>query len=121
MKRELFGAVLGIGILAATGAQAQDAAAGEKVFRTCSACHTVEAGKNKVGPHLAGAVGRKAGSVEGFSYSPALKNSEIVWNEENLAKYLADPRGFLPGNKMAFAGVKKEDDLKNLIAYLKTK
>ena len=64
-------------------------------------------------------IGRKAGSVEGFSYSDAIKNSGITWDEELLPKYLKDPKGFIAGNKMAFAGVKKDEDLKNLIAYLK--
>ena len=74
---------------------------------------------NRVGPHLVGLIGRKAASVEGFSYSDAMKNSGITWDEESLSKYLKDPEGFIVGNKMAFAGVKKDDDLKNLIAYLK--
>jgi cytochrome c len=74
---------------------------------------------NRVGPHLVGLMGRKAGSVDGFSYSDAMKNSGITWDEESLANYLKDPKGAIAGNKMAFAGVKKEDDLKNLIAYLK--
>lgn len=95
-----------------------DAAAGEKVFNQCKACHTVEAGKNRVGPSLHGVVGRKAGAVEGFKYSDAMQKSDVVWTPENLDKYLADPRGFIPGNKMAFAGVKKPEDRQNVIAYL---
>jgi cytochrome c len=102
-------------------AQAQDAAAGQKVFNSCRACHSVEPGQNKVGPTLAGVVGRKAGSVEGFNYSPAMKSADIVWTEENLAKYLKDPKAFLKGNRMVFAGVKKDEDLNNLIAFLKSK
>jgi len=118
-KHVLFGLVAGVALMAGvSSASAQDAAAGEKVFNACKACHTLEAGKNRVGPSLHGLIGRPSGSVEGFAYSPAMKNAGITWNDESLAKYLADPKGFVAGNKMAFAGVKKEDDLKNLIAYL---
>jgi len=119
-KHMLFGMALGVSLMASvSGASAQDAEAGEKVFRACKACHTLEEGKNRVGPSLHGIVGRKAGTVDGFAYSPAMKNANIVWDDENLKKYLADPKGFITGNKMAFAGVKKEDDLNSLIAYLK--
>ncbi|WP_207481518.1 c-type cytochrome [Arenibaculum pallidiluteum] len=115
----LLGLALGLGMMGATAAQAQDAKAGESFFkRACAACHTVEAGKNRVGPSLAGVVGRKAGSVDGFAYSPALKGSGLEWNDENLDKYIADPKGTVPGNKMAYAGAKNEADRKNLIAYL---
>ena len=101
-------------------AWAQDVDAGKKVFNQCRACHQIgPTAKNAVGPELNGVIGRKAGSVEGFSYSDAMKNSGITWDEESLSKYLKDPKGFIAGNKMAFAGVKKDDDLKNLIAYLK--
>lgn len=99
---------------------AGDAAAGEKVFTQCKACHTVQAGQNRVGPSLAGVVGRAAGAVEGFNYSPAMKNSGMTWTPENLDKYLADPKGAIPGNKMAFAGLKKPEDRANVIAYLAT-
>ena len=119
-KHVLFGLMAGVALMAGvSSASAQDAAAGEKVFNACKACHTLEAGKNRVGPSLHGLIGRPAGSVEGFAYSPAMKNAGVTWTDENLAKYLADPKGFVAGNKMAFAGVKKEDDLKNLIAFLK--
>ncbi len=94
---------------------------GQVVFkRTCAACHTVEPGKNRVGPSLAGVVGRKAGSVEGFKYSEPMKTSDVTWTEENIDKYLADPKGFIPGNRMAFAGVKKEDDREAVIEYLES-
>jgi cytochrome c len=106
-------------MLSAGTARAQDADAGKKVFNQCRACHVLDQTTNRVGPHLGGVIGRKAGSVEGFSYSEAMKNSGITWDEESLEKYLKDPKGAVPGNKMAFAGVKKDDDLKNLIAYLK--
>ena len=106
-------------MLSAGTARAEDADAGKKVFNQCRACHVLDQTTNRVGPHLGGVIGRKAGSVEGFSYSEAMKNSGITWDEELLEKYLKDPKGAVPGNKMAFAGVKKDDDLKNLIAYLK--
>jgi len=97
-----------------------DADKGQKVFNVCKTCHTIEAGgKNMVGPNLSGVFGRKAGAVDGFKYSEAIQKSGIVWNEETLAKYVADPKGFLPGNKMAFIGVKKDNDRADLIAYLK--
>lgn len=96
-----------------------DAEKGKKVFNKCKACHSLEAGQNKIGPSLAGVLGRAAGSVEGFKYSDAMKNSGVTWNEDSISAYLADPKGNIPGNKMAFAGLKKEDDREDLIAYLK--
>ena len=114
----LFGALLATGAASPVLAEG-DAAAGEKVFRKCKACHVVDKEQNRVGPHLVGVVGREAGAVEDFKYSKALKESGIVWDEENLKKYLADPRGFIKGNRMAFAGLKKEEDLADVIAYLK--
>ena len=102
-----------------TMASAQDAKEGESVFKKCKACHDT-AGKNKVGPALNGVVGRKAGAVEGFNYSDAMKNSGKTWDDATLDAYLADPKGYIPGNKMVFVGIKDEADRKNLIAYLKT-
>ena len=77
-----------------------------------------EAGKKGVGPSLNGLIGRQSGSLADFAYSPAMKGAGVTWNEENLLQYIADPKGFVAGNKMAFAGVKKEEDLKNVVAYL---
>ena len=106
----------------AAGAAAQDAAAGEKVFNKCKACHAVgEGSTNKVGPQLNGVVGRKAASVEGYTYSPALKKASdegLVLTEENIAKWVAGPKAFLPGNKMSFVGLPKEQEVKDVIAYL---
>jgi cytochrome c len=108
-------------MLAAAPALAEgDAAAGEKLFVKCKTCHTLEAGKNKVGPSLAGLMGRPAASVADFNYSDAMKASGITWDEATLGEYLADPKGKVPGNKMVFPGMKKDEDRANLIAYLKT-
>ncbi|MBZ0139351.1 MAG: cytochrome c family protein [Pseudorhodoplanes sp.] len=105
---------------ATSGAQAQDAAAGEKVFAVCRPCHQVgEAAKNVVGPVLNGLFGRKSGSVEGYNYSEANKNSGITWNEAVFAEYIRDPRAKIPGTKMVYAGLKDEKRTQNLIAFLK--
>jgi cytochrome c len=102
-------------------AGAQDAAAGEKVFLVCRACHQVgDNAKNAVGPVLNGLFGRKAGFVAGYTYSDANKNSGITWTEEEFTKYIQDPKGVVPGTKMAFAGVKDPQKIKDLIAYLHT-
>lgn len=94
---------------------------GEKVFKKyCTTCHTVEAGKNKIGPSLAGIIGRKSGSVPGFSYSDANKNSGVVWDEAKLDQYLTDPKAFMPNNKMTFVGLKKAEERTAVIGYLKT-
>src|SRR5215211_5313698 len=98
-------------------AQAQDAAAGEKVFAQCRACHQVgENAKNAVGPVLNGVIGRKAGSVEGYSYSPANKNSGLTWDEATFRDYIKDPRAKVPGTKMAYAGLKDEQRVNDLVA-----
>lgn len=101
-----------------------DAAAGEKVFKKCAACHMVGDGaKNKVGPILTGIIDRPAGTFEGFQYSKALlaaADEGLVWDVETLTAYLASPRKFLKGTKMTFAGLKKDDDIANVIAYLAT-
>ena len=112
-----FAAVLTMGM---SVAQAEgDAAAGEKVFKKCKACHVVDSEKNRLGPHLIGLFGRAAGSVDGFKYSKAMTESGITWDETTLDAYLADPKGYIPKNKMAFPGLKKEADRVNVIAYLK--
>lgn len=95
-----------------------DAKKGEKVFRKCKTCHEISEPKNKIGPHLVGIIGRPVGSAEGFSYSDAMKNSGLTWDVETIAKYVADPKGFIPGNKMVFVGLKKESDVEDLLAYL---
>jgi cytochrome c len=121
MKRSAFASLLVAGALALAGqsALAQDAAKGEKVYKKCKACHALEAGKKKVGPSLAGIFGRTAGSVEGFKYSKAMAGSGIVWDDKTMDEFLTKPKKVVPKNKMAFAGLKKEADRANLIAYLK--
>ena len=99
---------------------AGDAKKGEKIFKRCKACHVVDSEKNKVGPHLVGILGRDAGMVEGFKYSKAMKESGISWDAESIDQYLADPRGFIPKNRMSFPGLKKEKDRADLIAYLES-
>ncbi|MFC1458331.1 c-type cytochrome [Microvirga arabica] len=101
-------------------AQAQDAAAGEKVFAQCRACHQIgESAKNAVGPVLNGLIGRHSGSVEGYNYSPANKNSGLTWDEATFRDYIKDPRAKVPGTKMIYAGLKDEQRVNDLIAYLK--
>ena len=97
-----------------------DVAAGEKVFALCRSCHVLEDGVNRVGPSLYKVVGRKSGSVAGFSYSDANKNSGVTWTTDVLFKYLEDPKGFMPGTKMAFPGIKDAQDRANLVAYLES-
>jgi len=100
-------------------ASAQDAAAGEKVFAVCKACHQVgDNAKNAVGPVLNGLFGRSAGTVEGYNYSDANKKSGITWDEATFSEYIKDPKAKVPGTKMAFAGIKDEQKIKDLMAYL---
>lgn len=114
----LFLATAALGLASVPALAAGDAALGEKVFIKCKACHDATEGKNKVGPTLKGVVGRKAGTVEGFTYTDANKNSGITWDEATLAEYLKDPKAKVPGTKMAFAGLKDQAEIDNVIAYL---
>ena len=108
-----------LALLMPAAGRAADTAAGQTAFGKCKICHSVEAGaRSPVGPNLHGVFGRKAGSLEGFSYSAAMKNSGVVWDDDSMAKYLHDPRGSMPGNKMAFPGIKNEEEMTNLLAYL---
>jgi len=101
-------------------ARAQDAALGEKVFLKCKACHQIgEGAKNAVGPVLNGIVGRKAGTYPDYSYSDANKNSGLTWDEATLKEYLKNPRAKVQGTKMIFPGLPKDEDIDNVIAYLK--
>ena len=99
---------------------AGDPAAGQRVFTThCATCHATEAGQNKIGPSLAGIVGSKAGAVPGFNFSPAMKNTDITWDDAELDKFLANPSGDVHGTKM-FVSLPSESDRQNIIAYLHT-
>ena len=101
---------------------AADAAKGKKLFTKCKACHSVDAPKNKVGPHLVGIVGRNAGTADGYTkYSKAIKDSGIVWDEANLDKWLTNPKAMYPKTKMIYTGLKKAEDRAHVIEYLKTK
>jgi len=104
---------------ASSGALAQDADAGKSSYNKCRACHDIgEGAKNKVGPVLNGLNGRKSGSVEGYSYSDANKNSGITWNKEVFLEYIKDPKAKIPGTKMVFAGIKNDTEANNLWTYL---
>lgn len=96
-----------------------NAAAGKAVFLQCQACHSLKEGDNRVGPSLYSKIGKTAGQVPGYTYSPANKNSGVVWTEENLFTYLKNPRAFMPGTKMAFGGIADAQKRADLIAFLK--
>jgi cytochrome c2 len=115
-------AFMAVTVLAAAHAFAgDDAAAGEKLFRAkCAACHAVEPGKNKIGPSLAGIVGRPSGSVEGFKYSAANKAAGLTWDTATLDKYLLDPKAVVKGTTMPFPGDKNDSERADIIAYLGT-
>jgi cytochrome c len=114
-------AIAGIVIVAsAGGALAQDLAAGENSFKKCLPCHAVgEDAKNKVGPLLNGLDGRKSGTIEGYNYTEANKSSGITWDEAQFREYIQDPRAKIKGTKMVFAGIKNENEITSLWAYLK--
>jgi cytochrome c len=116
-------ALMVLGLAAAAPAGAQDVTAGGRVFNQCRACHTInEGGRNGVGPNLHSIVGRKTASVEGFRYSPAMREkgaSGLTWTEENLRPYLRNPREIVPGTTMAYPGLKNDQQMNDLIAYLK--
>jgi cytochrome c len=119
----LFGIVMAAGLSAPTAALADgDAVAGAKVFKKCAACHVATEAKNRVGPHLVGIVDRPVASVEGYKYSNAMTAMRMKfrhWTVEALNDYLHDPRGVVKGTKMAFAGLKKDEEVEDVIAYLK--
>ncbi|MDF1609756.1 cytochrome c family protein [Hoeflea sp. YIM 152468] len=118
----LFGAVIAAAVSVPTAALADgDAAKGAKVFKKCAACHTAVEAKNKVGPHLVDIIDRPIASVEGYKYSKAMSEyaTEVpTWTVEALEAYLRSPRGVVKGTKMAFAGLKKDDEVENVIAYM---
>lgn len=110
-----------VAVLAAVNtSSAQDAASGAKIFAQCRVCHQIGVGaKNTVGPIMNGLFGRKAGTVEGFNYSRANKESGILWDEATFSEYIKDPKKKMPGTKMVYAGLKDEKRIQDLIAYLK--
>ncbi len=125
MKSKLILASLAAIAFSVTAQAAEpDVEKGKKVFRKCKACHEVEKEKNKVGPHLINLYGRKAGALEGYKFSKAMKakgaDEGLVWNDETLTAYLTKPKAYVKGTKMAFPGLKKEKDRVNILAYLKT-
>lgn len=105
-------------MLTAAPAIAADTAAGQTQFNKCRICHSLDAGKNMVGPSLHGLFGRKAGSADDFTYSEAMKSSGIVWDDGTLTKYVRDPKEVVPGGKMAFPGIKDDQQIADLLAYL---
>ncbi len=118
MRAAIFVAVLAT--IGAGEARAQDAAAGEKVFVVCKACHQIgENAKSAIGPALNGVIGRRAGSVAGYSYSDANKDSGITWDEATFREYIRDPKAKVPGTKMIYPGLKDEQKTNDLVAFLK--
>jgi cytochrome c len=108
-------------LMSSGSAIAQDAAAGEKVFNKCRACHQIgEGAKNLVGPQMNGLIGRKAGSVEGYNYSEANKNSGFTWDEATFREYIKDPKAKMPGTKMVYNGLKQDSEIDSIVAYLKS-
>ena len=123
-KKMIISSIAAVMLLATPAFAVGDAASGEKIFIKCKACHENEQGVNKIGPTLKGIVGRKTASIADFKYSDAMaaKGAEgQVWDEATLAAYLPDPKAYVPGTKMAFAGLKNPQEVADIIAYLKTK
>jgi cytochrome c len=113
---------VGMIVSMAGNALGQDVAEGEKVFAKCKACHVADTDQNKIGPSLKGVIGRPAASRKGFKYSAAMTDAGkagMVWDEASLATYLHDPKGVIKGTKMAFAGLKTDKEIADVIAYLK--
>ena len=122
MRAAAFFAAISIVTLSTGQSLAQDAAAGEKVFAKCKACPVADTDQNKIGPTLKGVIGRTAGTLEGYKYSPAMVEAGkggMVWDDATLTEYLKSPKTVVKGTKMAFPGLKKDEDLANVIAYLK--
>ncbi len=119
MPLVLVGAAMMAGASTASAQAAGDPAKGKTVYARCAACHDLNTGATRLGPSMKGIVGRKAGSVAGFAYSPAMKAKAVTWNAQALDAYLAAPAKYIPGNRMPFAGLPNAQDRADLIAYLK--
>ncbi len=126
MSIKRYPSVFAVAILVASGfnagtarAESKDASAGRSLFvQRCAACHSLVAGQNRVGPSLAGVVGRRAGTAPGFRYSPALARSATVWNRKALDGFLTNSSAAVPGNRMPFAGLPNPADRASLVAFL---
>lgn len=112
--------ILNAGLAAGSALAAGDPKEGEKVYAKCRACHSMDAGKNGVGPSLHGVFGRKSGTLEKFAFSKAMTEKAVVWDDKTIAAYMADPKGYIPGNKMIFPGLKKASEVENLLAFMKS-
>jgi len=113
------GGVIATFVVASTPrVRAADVEKGKAVFEQCAACHSLDGSGDYDGPTLKGVIGRKAGSLEDYRYSAAMKRSDVTWDAGSLDKYVADPQAFIPGNRMAFAGISEKTQRDDLIAYL---
>ncbi|WP_293947517.1 cytochrome c family protein [Sneathiella sp.] len=122
MKLMTLGLSLALSLTATSAFADGDAAKGEKIFkRKCMSCHTIEEGAGaKIGPNLFGITGKKSASVEGYNYSKAMKDADLVWDKQTLDDYLKKPRDYVKGTKMGFVGLKKESERQDVITYLET-
>lgn len=118
MKEKVAVTALGLALLSGTACAEGDAAKGEAKFQECAACHKLEAGANTIGPSLHGVIGRQAGALADFRYSPAMKRSGITWTPETLDKFMTEPQVLVPANRMPYAGLANPADRSDLIAYL---
>lgn len=116
--RFVLAAGLGVVIMTGTVYAEGDPEQGKRAFAQCVACHSIDEGQNRIGPSLHDIMGKAAASVEGFDYSPAMAESGLTWDDETMAEFLKNPRGLVQGTKMAFAGIRDEARIANLIAYL---
>jgi cytochrome c len=121
MKTSMTGGVVALALFALTApAAAQDVEAGQRSYNKCRACHAIgEGAKNGVGPMLNGLFGRKSGSIEGYNYTDANKNSGLTWDDATFIEYIKDPKAKIPGTKMVFAGIRNEKEIADLMAFLK--
>lgn len=121
MRRPVVYPLIALGslLLSASALADGDPARGERVFNRCKSCHEVDRERNRNGPHLLGLFGRMSGSVDGFRYSDAMREAGIVWSEETLDGYLENPRSYMPGTRMTFAGLRNDQDRHDVIAYLR--